>query len=125
MYPRDYDKLENFKDSFLSFFDKDLEEDYEINSSTSKFSNIDFYDYDTKIAYELSLPVFLDWLSSEKHVESFVKDLMKKISVYKSLQSNNINNISKVVWVFPSASETIFQILEDNNIDYLLLSETS
>jgi hypothetical protein len=51
--------------------------------------------------------------------------LMKKISVYKSLQSNNINNISKVVWVFPSASETIFQILEDNNIDYLLLSETS
>jgi hypothetical protein len=60
VYPRDYDKLENFKDSFLSFFDKDLEEDYEINSSTSKFSNIDFYDYDTKIAYELSLPVFLD-----------------------------------------------------------------
>lgn len=124
MYPKDYDKLDWFKDSFLSFVDRDLEEDYLLNSYEISGNLIDFYDSENKIAYELSLPVFLEWLSREEHVEHFVKDVLKKISVYKSLQCNSLNSISKIVWVFPSASETIFQILEENDIEYVLLSET-
>lgn len=113
--------IENIKDIVKELTNKDLIENKIFYDSVYWEREIDLFDEDYNIAYEIKLPSIIDFLYTEEELWDYIEQIMKTIEMDSRIREDLWEENYRVIWIFKNPSETLFKILTEYDFEYALI----
>jgi len=120
--PKHQETIQDTKELVRNIVDKQLEENRVFYDDIYWERNLDLFDSDYNIWYEISMPSILDFVYSEDELWDYIDDIMKKVEMDARIRDNLWEENYRVIWVFKNPSETLFKLLSEYDFEYALIN---
>jgi hypothetical protein len=83
---------------------------------------VDLFDDDYNIGYEISIPSIIDSIYSEEELWDYIDETMKKIEMDSRIREDLWEDNYRIIWIFKNPSETLFKLLTEYDFEYAVIN---
>ncbi|MCT4616740.1 MAG: hypothetical protein N4A38_00855 [Candidatus Gracilibacteria bacterium] len=114
--------IEKIKEEVINLTNKDLSEDKIFYDNIYGERQVDLFDDDYNIGYEISIPSIIDSIYSEEELGDYIDETMKKIEMDSRIREDLGEDNYRIIWIFKNPSETLFKLLTEYDFEYAVIN---
>lgn len=114
--------IEKIKEEVINLTNKDLSEDKIFYDNIYWERQVDLFDDDYNIGYEISIPSIIDSIYSEEELWDYIDETMKKIEMDSRIREDLWEDNYRIIWIFKNPSETLFKLLTEYDFEYAVIN---